>query len=225
VPVLCYNFMQADWTRTSTQVPARGGALTNEFDLRAMSGKSLPPERCFSPEAMWENLSYFLEKLLPVAEESNVLLAMHPDDPPLPELMGSAQIMYSPACYDRLFADFPSPNNAMCFCQGTFAEMGGDIPELIRHFAGRIGYVHFRDVRGDARHFVETFHDEGQTDMFAAMRAYREIGYAGVARPDHVPRLEGEEGDGSGYSMLGRLFAVGYMRGLIEAAGHPTLHD
>ena len=126
--------------------------------------------------------------------------------------------MYSPECFDRLLSISKSPSNAMCFCQGTFSEMGVDIPSNIRRFGKHIAYVHFRDVRGTAAKFEETFHDAGQTDMFAAMQAYQDIGYAGVARPDHVPKLESEEGDGGGYTMLGRLFAVGFMRGLIQAA-------
>jgi mannonate dehydratase len=88
---------------------------------------------------------------------------------------------------------------------------------MIWRLARHIVYVHFRDVRGEVPRFSETFHDNGKTNMFEAMKAYHEIGYAGVMRPDHVPRLENEPGDGSGYSMLGRLFAVGYMRGLMQA--------
>jgi mannonate dehydratase len=95
--------------------------------------------------------------------------------------------------------------------------MGVDIPSTIRRFGRAISYVHFRDVRGSIPRFEETFHDNGKTDMCEAMRTYREVGFEGPMRPDHVPRLEGEAGDGSGYSMLGRLFAVGYMRGLMHA--------
>ncbi|MCP6646089.1 mannonate dehydratase, partial [Klebsiella pneumoniae] len=92
-----------------------------------------------------------------------------------------------------------------CFCQGTFAEMGVDVPAAIRRLGSHIQYVHFRDVRGTCDRFVETFHDNGQTDMAEAMRAYREIGFAGPMRPDHVPQLVGEENGPPGYTMLGRL--------------------
>ena len=95
--------------------------------------------------------------------------------------------------------------------------MGVDISATIHRLGPHIRFAHIRDVRGDRTRFVETFHDEGPTDMFAAMRAYRAVGFAGVMRPDHVPVLAGESGE-SGYTMQGRLFAVGYMRGLIEAA-------
>ena len=103
------------------------------------------------------------------------------------------------------------------FCQGTFAEMGVSIPETITHFGDHIHFVHFRDVDGVVPRFAETFHDNGITDMAAAIRAYRSIGFSGPIRPDHVPVLEGETTENSGYTMLGRLFAVGYMKGLIEA--------
>ena len=142
---------------------------------------------------------------------------MHPDDPPLPKLRGLERIMTDVAAFERLLSLSASSANSICFCQGTFAEMGVDVAATIRQFGARISFVHVRDMRGTKEHFVETFHDDGQTDMFAAMCAYRDIGYAGVMRQDHVQALVGEEGEG-GYTMQGRLFAVGYMRGLIEAA-------
>jgi mannonate dehydratase len=148
---------------------------------------------------------------------------MHPDDPPLPEFLGRARIMNSVESFERLVRLVPSPSNAICFCQGTFAEMGEDIPAAIRRLGPHIRYVHFRDVRGTRERFVETFHDNGPTDMAAAMRAYREIGFDGPMRPDHVPQLVGEEDGPPGYTMLGRLFAFGYMRGLMHAIeGRPA---
>jgi mannonate dehydratase len=96
--------------------------------------------------------------------------------------------------------------------------MGVDIPASVLRLGKHIKYVHFRDVRGTRERFVETFHDNGPTNMFAAMRAYREIGFHGPMRPDHVPQLVGEEDGPPGYTMLGRLFAYGYMRGLMQAA-------
>ena len=141
---------------------------------------------------------------------------MHPDDPPLPEFNGQPRIMNSVASFERLGELVPSPRNAMCFCQGTFATMGVDIPATIRRLGDRIRYVHFRDARGTAERFVETFHDNGPTDMAAAIRALKEIGFAGPLRPDHVPVLEGEDDSEPGYTMQGRLFAFGYIRGLMH---------
>jgi mannonate dehydratase len=218
VEVLCYNWMpNCDWTRTALRVPARGGALTNAFDESMLQALETPPKYSSTREQLWSNLESFLKEILPVAEEANVKLAMHPDDPPVPSLRGEEQMMHQPEHYERLFNISDSPSNTMCFCQGTFSEMGADVSQLITRFGSKISYVHFRDVQGVVPQFVETFHDNGQKDMAAAMRAYRDVGFAGPARPDHVPTLDGEEGDGDGYSMLGRLFAVGYMRGLLHA--------
>jgi len=218
IPLLCYNFMpNDDWTRTSFQHPERGGAISNSFDLSLLAQREVAPEKRISQAQLWENLEYFLKRIVPVAEEAGVKVSMHPDDPPLPELLGSGQIMFQPESFERLVKLYPSPSNGICFCQGTFAEMGVDIPATIRRLGPWINYVHFRDVNGSVPQFQESFHDNGKTNMYEAMRTYREVGFDGAMRPDHVPKLEGEEGDGSGYSMLGRLFAVGYMRGLMHA--------
>jgi len=215
VEILCANFMLSDWTRTAFDLPTRGGALTNGFRLG--EGPEVPREDRRTAAALWENLAYFLERVLPVAESCGVRLAMHPDDPPLPTLGGGDQILYCPEAFERLLNLSESPALGVCFCQGTFSAMGAEIPALIRRFGSRIHYVHFRDLRGTPEAFTETFHDDGQTDMAAAMRAYRQIGFRGILRPDHVPLMAGESGPADGYSMLGRLFAAGYIRGLLDA--------
>jgi len=227
IPILCYNFMAGtDWVRTRLDAPERGGARVTEFDLaaaeRAVSlsatASSISTDR-ISAEALWTNLERLLRELVPVAEECGVFLAMHPDDPPLPEFQGKARIMNSIENFERLVRLVPSAHNGICFCQGTFASMGVDIPATIRRLGPHIRYVHFRDVRATGPgHFVETFHDNGPTDMVAAMAAYREAGFTGPMRPDHVPQLIGEEHGEPGYTMLGRLFAYGYMRALMQSA-------
>jgi mannonate dehydratase len=171
-------------------------------------------------EQMWDNFEYFLKRVVPVAEEAKVKLALHPDDPPISPIRGLARIMRSVEAFKRVIDMVPSDYNGITFCQGCFAEMGGvDIPATIRYFGerGKIFFVHFRDVRGSVPVFEETFHDEGDTDMAAAMRAYLHIGFDGPMRPDHVPTLEGEPNDAPGYMLLGRLYAVGYMKGLLDA--------
>ena len=223
IGLLCYNFIAGgDWARTSVNEKGRGGALVTGFDLsdlpQATSSKAGLP----SAERLWENLDTFLERILPVAEECGVTLAMHPDDPPIPNFQGYPRIMNSVGGFERLIGLSSSPANGICFCQGTFAEMGVDIPSTIRRLGPHIKYVHFRDIRGTSSRFVETFHDEGQTDMVEAMRAYRDIGFNGPMRPDHVPQLSGEEAGEAGYTTLGRLFAVGYMRGLIQAVAESS---
>ena len=97
--------------------------------------------------------------------------------------------------------------------------MSEDLPAVIRRFGKqhKIFYVHFRDVKGTAENFVETFHDDGKTDMLACMEAYREIGYEGVCRVDHVPTMEGDTNESPGYSQIGRLYAIGYIKGLRDA--------
>ncbi len=236
VPVLCYNFMAGtDWVRTRLDSPERGGAKVTAFSLaeveRAMSlnvrrseaetvagtGPNLRVDGTITADELWRNLEHFLRELIPVAEEMGVTMCMHPDDPPLMQLHGKARIMNSVENFERLVDLVPSPSNAICFCQGTFAAMGCDIPASIRRLGKSIKYVHFRDVRGNREEFVETFHDNGPTDMAAAMRAYRDIGFTGPMRPDHVPQLYGEDDGEPGYTMLGRLFAYGYMRGLMHA--------
>lgn len=225
IPVLCYNFMAGtDWVRTSVSEPERGGARVTGFDLSrvdqavSLDDASVQLEHQeISADQLWENLAYFLEAVIPEAERLGITLAMHPDDPPLDEFMGRARIMNSVEGFERLVELVPSRSNGICFCQGTFAEIGVDIPATIHQLGPHIRYVHCRDVRGQRDCFVETFHDNGPTDMVAAIRAYKEIGFTGSIRPDHVPQLEGEEDGEPGYTMLGRLFAYGYLRGLIQA--------
>jgi len=226
VPLLCYNFMAGtDWVRTRVDVKERGGALVTAFDLqeaeRAMSLSATASQisnDTINADTLWINLERMLSELLPVAEKCGITMVMHPDDPPLTVFAGKARIMNCVENFERLMRIAPSRQNAICFCQGTFAAMGVDVSATIRRLGHHIRYVHFRDVRSSGpQAFVETFHDNGPTDMVAAMSAYREIGFDGPMRPDHVPQLDGEELGEPGYTMLGRLFAYGYMRGLMQA--------
>lgn len=218
IPVLCYNFMQSlDMTRTRFNIAERGGALVNAFDA---TGVPEAPAKGPEHEQLWENLRRFLEEIVPIAEANGVKMAMHPDDPPMPKLGGESFIMFEPESFERLVTLVDSPSNSVCFCQGCFAEMDANIPATIRLLGDRIAYVHFRDVKGRVPSFQESFHDNGKTDMYEAMRAYRDIGFTGPMRPDHVPAMEGEKGEATGYTMQGRLFAVGYMKGLMEGVAH-----
>jgi mannonate dehydratase len=229
IPLVCYNFMAGtDWIRTRVDAPERGGSLTTAFDLAEAERAQVPGREGqgegkamavtgMTADRLWTNLERFLTEVLPVAEDAGVTLVMHPDDPPVPSLLGNERIMYDVAGFERLIDLVPSPSNRIGFCQGTFSEMGIDIPATIRRLGDKIGYVHFRDVRGTPESFAETWQDNGQTDMAEAMRAYRDIGYDGPMRPDHVPQLIGEEDGTPGYTMLGRLFAYGYIRGLMHA--------
>jgi mannonate dehydratase len=220
IPVWCYEWMPVfNWLRTSTTVPLRGGALATGYDHALMKNAPLTEAGTISEDQLWHNLRYFLERVLPVAEEANVKLAMHPDDPPLSPIRGLGRIMRSVENFQRLLDLVPSPMNGITLCQGNFTLMTDDLPSVIRHFGAqkKIFFVHFRDVRGTPEKFIETFHDEGQTDMVACLRAYKEIGFEGVLRPDHVPTMLGENNENPAYSAIGRLFAIGYIKGLREA--------
>jgi mannonate dehydratase len=220
IPVWCYEWMPVmNWLRTSTTVPSRGGALATGYDHALMRNAPLTEYGVVSEEQLWDNLGYFLERVVPVAEEANVKLAMHPDDPPLSPIRGLGRIMRSIENYQRLLDMVPSPVNGIALCQGNFTLMSDDLPGVIRHFGAqsKIFFVHFRDVRGTPEKFVETFHDDGQTDMLACLKAYRDVGFEGVCRPDHVPTMEGDVNVRPGYSSIGRLFAIGYLKGLREA--------
>jgi len=220
IPVWCYEWMPVfNWLRTSLALPTRGGALTTAYDHRLMQNAPLTEYGQVTEESLWENLGYFLDAVIPVAEEAGVKLAMHPDDPPLSPIRGLGRIMRSIDNYQRLVDRWPSPVNGIALCQGNFALMTDDLPAVIRRFGSqdRIFFVHLRDVRGTAECFVETFHDDGQTDLLACLRAYRDVGYEGVLRPDHVPTMEGDSHNDPAYSTVGRLFAVGYIKGLCQA--------
>lgn len=217
IPVVTYSWMTRFWwMRTDQRVPLRGGSLTTEY-VHERSERGPVEEVDATESDLWENLKYFLERVVPVAEEAGVKLALHPDDPPLSPVRGVPRIITDPDAYGRVLDLYPSEANGISFCQGNVAAMGADVPETIHRFADSIHYVHFRDVCGDATSFVETWPDEGPTDMLAAMRAYHEIGFDGPMRPDHVPTMQGETNERPGYEMKGRLFAIGYVRGLLEA--------
>ena len=214
IPVLCYNFMpQSGWYRTSFAKKGRGGALVTAFDSKLMQAAPQLTEAGTQTDIqIWDNYKYFMDKVLPVAEACKVKLALHPDDPPVPSLQGVSRIFRNVENFDKALELYPSDYNGITFCQGSFAA----IPSLIRHFGRKIFFVHFRDIRGDADAFEETFHDEGQTDMKACMRAYKEIGFDGVIRTDHAPVMAGESGENPAYEMLGHIFATGYLKGLLE---------
>jgi len=220
IPVWCYEWMtDFNWMRTSTSTISRGGSVVTSFDNNLMKDAPLTENGPISEEKLWETLEYFLKKVLPVAEKWNVKLAMHPDDPPLSPIRGVGRIMRSIKNFQRLLDLVPSPMNGITMCQGNFTLMTEDLPGVIRHFGkqDKIFFIHFRDVRGTPEKFEETWHDEGQTDMLACMQAYKGINFEGVLRPDHVPTVEGDSNENAGYSSFGRLYAIGYIRGLRQA--------
>jgi mannonate dehydratase len=224
VTILCYNFMAGlGWYRTRTDIPQRGGALTSEFDLQD-SLKQGPTEwGVVSEETMWSNIEYFLKAVIPVAEKAKVKMAAHPDDPPVSPLRGIARILTSARNYRRVMGIVPSPVNGVTFCQANFRAMGEDVEQLAAEWCrqGKVFFVHFRDIEGGREHFRETFHDNGPTDMARMLQIYSENGFDGPIRPDHAPTLVGEVTDTPGYAMQGRVFAIGYMKGLLDGMRLP----
>ena len=223
VPILCYNWMVGfGWLRTDFATPARGGAVVTTYRHEDFERGGPTPLGAVPEDQLWDSLEYFLKAVVPVAEEAGVKMAMHPDDPPRSPVRGLGRIMTSPENFQRLLDLVDSPANGLTFCQGCFTEMNIDVPRWIRHFAGagRMHFAHYRNINkgGTADHFSETFHDEeGEADMYEAMKAYIESGFTGPMRPDHAPTMEGESNDHPGYALQGRLMAVGYMKGLMEA--------
>ena len=281
IKLLCYNFMVGKgWSRTGVR-EGRGGAKATYFSLdgfltgftrftgsKALGAMPPDPDNLVNPvnpvgkqnliishEQVWANYEYFIKAVMPTAEKCGVRMALHPDDPCLPSLGGYARIFGSIEAYDRAYAIYPSPSNAVTFCQANFKlmlghgsltgftrftgvhERGAEPPDpdnpvnpvnpvqtledAARHFAKRIAFIHIRDVEGTKEDFTELFHDQGDTDQFALMRTYRELGLDVPVRGDHVPEMAYDrkltpEGT-PGYFTLGRLFANGYLKALLKS--------
>ena len=221
ITLLCYNFMVGKgWSRTGVR-EGRGGAKATCFRMdnekwRMENGKLL-----LSAEQVWANYGHFITAVMPTAEKCGIRMGLHPDDPCLPALGGYARIFGSVDAYDRAYALYPSPANAITFCQANFKLMGVDLEGTARHFGKRIAFIHVRDVEGTKEDFTELFHDQGTTDQFALMRAYHAMDLDVPVRGDHVPEMAFDrqltpEGT-PGYFTLGRLFANGYLAALLRS--------
>ena len=231
VDIICYNWMPVvSWARSSNERPGRGGALMTEFNYEDM--KKLHPGVTeygkVSKEQLWSSLEYFIKAVMPEAEKIGMKMSLHPDDPQVDEIQGISRIINTIAGYDRMRAMYPNTCNGITMCQANFKTMPDlvDLPAQIKKWGPEvINFAHFRNLRDlsgakPSTHFTETFHDEGDIDMYEAMKAYIEMGFTGPMRPDHVPvmatEIENPKMRG-GYTTLGNLFAIGYMRGLAES--------
>ena len=215
IRTICFNFMaHVGWTRTSSTVPERGGALVTEFNLQDY----VPTQDAITAAQLWDNYTYFINAVLPHAEKHGIRLALHPDDPPLPRLGSVERIMVSYENIRRAIYDIaPSPMLGVTFCQATFHMMGEDLFTIVPELAEKIFFVHFRNCTGTKTHFRETFHDNGEIPMADILRLYQKCGVDVPIRVDHVPLLAGEQqAQMAGYSALGRLYALGYLKGLLE---------
>ena len=190
----------------------RGGADLRDFDNERIS--HLPPLNSIGRigmDEMWDNLTYFLENAIPTAEKAGVQLAAHPNDPPVPEYRGVAQPLGDIEGMQRLIEVIDSPSNCIFYDTGVMTEKGADAVEMIRYFGSRnrIGTVHFRNVKVEIPRFkyIETFHDDGECDMFACIQAFQEVGYNGMIDPDHTPGILGDTPD----TRIGWAYAIGQM--------------
>lgn len=222
IPVSAYDFHPAN-TYTTARVASSRGYITREFseqDFRSKVEKQRF-EKDYSAEEMWANYTYFVEAVLPVAEEAGVKLALHPDDPPLAFMNGVAKLFVDYEGYHRAEQiSGNSKNWGILFCVGTWAEggdrMGKNVFEMIKDFGGRgkILQVHFRNVSSPLPVFHETFLDDGYLDMYQVMKAFREVGYNGSMLPDHIPLLTGDDE----HRRAGLAYSIAYMRSLLRRA-------
>lgn len=219
IRLLCYNFMFPGWYRTHHSLLERGGALVSGFNYDTSLQEATSKYAPVSASQLWDNYHWFIERVMPVAEANGVKMALHPDDPPVSSLHGIARIFTSAAGIRKALSMSDSTSHGLTFCQGTYTTMQEDVEALIHEFSTRIYFVHIRDVVGTPENFRETFHDNGPTNMFQMMKAYKKIGFTGPIRSDHVPTMYGESNESVGYEMKGNLFGVGYIKGLLDALG------
>ena len=216
IPTLGYHWVPNGVWRTPDPAVLPGGAKGTRFDLAAHDDAGFTHGREFTAGEMWENYQYYLERILPVAEEAGVRLALHPDDPPVPSLGGIARIFGSFDAFRRAMDRFESPNHGLNFCMGCWSEMGGhdNVVRAIRHFGGqgKIVYVHFRDVQGQIPCFNECFIGDGNVNTLEVVKTLKEVGFTGFMIPDHVPATDGD----SPWHHRGRAHAVGYMKALLQ---------
>ena len=246
VKVVCYNFMPVfDWTRTEMAKKLADGSTTLSFDAAEIAkidpsqGISLPgwdasykPEELkallddyknVSEEKLWQNFTYFLKAIIPVAEEVGIKMAIHPDDPPRP-IFGLPRIVKNHADLTRLLAIVDSEANGLTLCTGSLgADLQNNIVSLVREFGAkkRIHFTHLRNVKveKDGTFYESThFSNDGSLDMAAIVKAYHDTCFTGYARPDHGRMIWGETGK-PGYGLYDRALGAAYLNGLWEAAG------
>ena len=243
VKCICYNFMPVfDWVRTVLGHVNADGSVSlvyREEDILKLdpANLSLPgwdesytkdelrslldAYSTVTHEQLFENYVYFLNKLVPVLEECDVNMAVHPDDPPW-DLFGLPRIVSTEADLDRLFAAVPSKRNGLTFCTGS---LGAGRPDLVRLAAkyakeGRIYFAHLRNIKySGERDFAETGHLSagGSLDMYGIVKALADNGFDGYVRPDHGRNVWGESGK-PGYGLYDRAMGAAYLNGLFEAA-------
>ncbi|MFB6102092.1 MAG: mannonate dehydratase [Haloplanus sp.] len=220
IPVLGYQWNPRSVVPMRTSpVEIRGGAEATAFDYDELDEPdALAPglDRAYTEAEFWDNYRYFLETVLPVAEDAGVELALHPVDPPVLESLGGIPRLFrNVENFEKAMDLVPSDNHGLKLCLGCFSQMGEDVIDVIHRFGGRddIVFVHFRDVVGTVPKFNETFVDAGNFDSVGAVRALQDVGYDGAVLPDHVPKVEGDDDE---WRHRAKGFTVGYLRGVID---------
>jgi mannonate dehydratase len=241
IPYMTYGFEGNGNWRSGTATSKRG-YLASDCDLASPTfhggwngtiyKEPLSHGRVFSREEIWDNFTYFIKKVVPVAEESGVKVGIHPDDPPQPVLAGVPRIFTSFAGYKRALEIANSPNVGICLCVGSWLEggskMGADPVEVIKYFGAqkKLFKIHFRNVTSPLPHFTETLMDDGYYDMYRVMEALAEINFDGLVIPDHVPELGSPSGptqavtrDASGqfHPSPGLAYSLGYLNATLKA--------
>ena len=211
---------------SSAQESTRGGGAARSFHLSNAKGfwngktyeGPLTHGRKFTKAELWENYTYFIRQIAPVAEEAGVRFGIHPDDPPVPELGGIPRHMFGTFDgYVKALQIANSPNIGVCLCCGTWMEggksTGKDVLDAVRAFAkmGKLWKIHFRNVTAPIPDFVETYIDNGYTDMYKLMKTLVDVDFRGNLIADHVPAMAGGKNNNWSYSM-------GYIRALYNAA-------
>ncbi|MDD2418186.1 MAG: mannonate dehydratase [Oscillospiraceae bacterium] len=244
VKVICYNFMPVfDWLRSELVRENRDGSnslayddetvlsmspLTSELSLpgwdesytKEQLKELLNQYKNIDEEQLWKNLQNFLEKIIPVAEERGVRMAIHPDDPPW-GLFGLPRIITNEKNLERFLKLVDSPSNGLTFCTGSLgAGVNNDLPAMIQRFASRIYFAHLRNIRWTGeKSFEEVGHPSscGSLDMYGIVKALADGGFDGYVRPDHGRMIWGETGR-FGYGLYDRALGATYLAGLFEAA-------
>lgn len=214
IRIICFNWMaHIGWLRTNDSIKERGDALVTGFKFDDFK----PIDKTITAEQLWRNYEYFVKAVVPVAEKYNIKLALHPDDPPLEKLGDVSRIMISYNNINNAVNGIvKSDSLGVTMCQATYHMMGEDLYSIIPKLKNKIFFVHFRNTTGNKYNFRETFHDNGELDMPDLIKLYNLLGINVPIRVDHVPLMAGEKQELAGYTALGRLYAIGYLKGILE---------
>lgn len=214
IRTICFNWMAyIGWLRTSDSIPERGNALVTGFDINDFAAS----EDVIHAQTLWNNYVYFIKAIIPYAEKYDINLALHPDDPPVSKLGSVERIMTSYDNIRRAVNIINSKKLGVTMCQATYLMMGEDLNKIIPELAEKIFFIHFRNAAGNKYKFHETFHDNGMIDMVKIIKLYKSCGINVPIRVDHVPLMAGEVQETAGYTALGRLYAIGYLKGILDS--------